>query len=153
MTTLTLEAANTAETEAFGMRLSALLPPLRLIFVRGPLGAGKTTFVRGLLRGLGHEGVVKSPTFTLVEPYNFGEVSLYHFDLYRLTQPQELEFLGLRDYLAGDNICIVEWPERAGGILPAPDLDVMIQLNDKQGRLVQLQSHSRQGEAVLGGFR
>lgn len=152
MTTRRVETQTEAETEALGERLASALPLVHLIYVRGALGAGKTTFVRGLLRGLGHEGPVKSPTFTLVEPYHVGGVSLCHFDLYRLKDPEELEFLGMRDYLGSDTVCVVEWPERAGAVLPAPDIDVMIRSTNNRGREVQLQGHSQAGDAALARF-
>lgn len=153
MSTLTLETASEPQTEALGARVAVWLPHVRLIYVRGPLGAGKTVFVRGLLRGLNYAGPVKSPTFTLVEPYDFTGFTLCHFDLYRIEDPHELEFLGLRDYLSGDNVCVVEWPERAGAVLPRPDLDVIIQPNGNQGRKVQLQAYTPPGEAGLNGLR
>ncbi|HEX7045748.1 MAG TPA: tRNA (adenosine(37)-N6)-threonylcarbamoyltransferase complex ATPase subunit type 1 TsaE [Burkholderiales bacterium] len=144
-----LETRDEAETEALGARLAPSLPVVRLIYVRGPLGAGKTTFVRGLLRGLGHDEAVRSPTFTLVEPYRTGGVDLYHFDLYRLKDPEELEFLGMRDYLGSDAVCVIEWPERAGTVLPAPDIDVMIRPTNNQGRAVELRAHTQAGNAAL----
>lgn len=147
---LTLDLPDEAATERLGARLAQALPRLRLLYVRGPLGAGKTTLVRGLLRALGHAGAVKSPTFTLVEPYALEGFTLYHFDLYRLEDPEELEFLGMRDYLQGNDVCVVEWPERAGAVLPLPDLDVMIRLNNNRGRSVQLEAHTEAGEALLG---
>jgi tRNA threonylcarbamoyladenosine biosynthesis protein TsaE len=146
---LRVETANEAQTEAFGARLAAFLPGVHLIYVRGPLGAGKTTLVRGLLTGLGHTGPVTSPTFTMIEPYEVAGVALFHFDLYRIEDPAELEFLGLRDYLQSENVCIVEWPERAGDVLPPPDLDVMIRSSNDRGRVLQLQAHSEIGEAAL----
>ncbi|MEK7262693.1 MAG: tRNA (adenosine(37)-N6)-threonylcarbamoyltransferase complex ATPase subunit type 1 TsaE, partial [Pseudomonadota bacterium] len=112
--------------EALGGRFASALGNLKLVTLDGPLGAGKTTLVRGLLHALGHRGTVKSPTFTLVEPYEIGSRRFYHFDLYRLNDPRELEFLGIRDYLAGSDLCVVEWAERAGRLLPAPDVAVMI---------------------------
>lgn len=153
MDTLTVETTGEADTEALGRRLAAALPAVRLIHVRGPLGAGKTTFVRGVLRGLGHEGPVKSPTFTLVEPYRVGEVGVAHFDLYRIRDPAELEFLALRDYVGSGDVCLIEWPEHAHGALPMPDLEVMIEPRNNRERDVRFSAHSPSGEAALRMLR
>ncbi len=149
MATVQFASADEAQTEALGARLAAVLPRAIMLYLHGPLGAGKTTLVRGLLRGLGHAGPVTSPTFTLVEPYELDNVRVFHFDFYRVADPAELEFLGLRDYFDGNSVCIVEWPERAGAVLPTPDLDVMIRLSNDRGRVLQLQSHSDIGAAAL----
>lgn len=151
MRTLERRVASAGEMEALGAALAARAAQLRLVYLRGPLGAGKTTLVRGLLRALGHDGAVKSPTFTLVEAYDFGELTVNHFDLYRLKEPEELEYLGLRDYLREGSLCVVEWPERAGALLPLPDVEVMIDIRDG-ARRVQLIAHNRDGEAALGGL-
>lgn len=147
-----LKSANADATERCGARLAPGLTAPGLLSIRGALGAGKTTLVRGLLRGLGYDGPVKSPTFTLVEPYEFSAFALYHFDLYRLKHPQELEFMGWRDYLEGNSVCVVEWPERGGALLPVPDLDVMIQTNNGE-RSVRLSTHTPVGEAWLRGLK
>lgn len=97
-----------------------------LITLKGELGAGKTTLTRGILRGYGYEGAVKSPTYTLVEPYEFDQCHIYHFDLYRLADPDEFEFLGIEDYFQPDNLCIVEWPERAENFLPQADIELQL---------------------------
>lgn len=143
--------ATEADMEALGGRFASAVGKLKLVTLNGPLGAGKTTFVRGLLRALGHAGTVKSPTFTLVEPYELHGRRFFHFDLYRLKEPGELEFLGIRDYLAGPDLCVVEWAERAKGLLPAPDVAVMI-APANNGRSVTVTAHTPRGEAWLGGF-
>jgi len=143
-------ASTAVEMEALGARFGAHVGQVRLVNIHGPLGAGKTTFVRGLLRALGHEGAVKSPTFTLVEPYDLKDISVYHFDLYRLNDPQELEFIGLRDYLHGQGLCVVEWAERAQDLLPTPDMDIMISIPPNgTGRRVQMTARTAAGQAAL----
>lgn len=120
-----------------GAALAARLAPTDLVVVAGDLGAGKTTLVRGILRGLGHEGPVPSPTFTLLEPYRINGVDVIHADLYRLKDPDELEMLGMRDYL-GACLCLVEWPERAGGWLPEPDWRIDLSGSGEAGRSLRL---------------
>jgi tRNA threonylcarbamoyladenosine biosynthesis protein TsaE len=119
-----------------------------IVFLRGGLGAGKTTLAGAYLRGLGHAGAVKSPTYTLVEPYDVAGRAVYHFDLYRLNDPEELEFLGVRDYLQGRGVCLVEWPERGAGLLTPADVDIHLQAAD-EGRILTLESHSKEGDAML----
>lgn len=152
MPTAEREVASVAEMEALGAKLAAQVGKARLINLHGPLGAGKTTLVRGMLHGLGHAGAVKSPTFTLVEPYVFGDRRFYHFDLYRLNDPGELEFLGLRDYLDGNGVCVVEWAERAQGVLPSPDADIMIEPTET-GRMVRITTFTPQGDVLLEALR
>ena len=149
---LTLTAATVEEMEVLGGRIARGLCAGMVIFLHGDLGAGKTTLVRGILRGLGYTGAVKSPTYTLVESYELDGRLIYHFDLYRLSQPEELEFLGIRDYLEGQGICLMEWAERGAGILPRPDVDVSIERVDDK-RIVQLHSYTESGAVLSGGLK
>ena len=118
--------ADAQATEAFGARLAECCRGGLLVFLHGDLGAGKTTLVRGLLRGLGYTGPVKSPTFTLIEPYHLTSRTVFHFDLYRVADPEELEYMGARDYFRERAVCLIEWPERASGWLTRPDLEVRL---------------------------
>ena len=118
------------------------------IFLSGDLGAGKTTLTRGLVRGYGIAGAVKSPTYTLVEPYEQPGCNLYHFDLYRLADPEEVEFLGVADYFDEANLCVIEWAEKGKGFLPASDLDITLS-HEGTGRRVHWQARSSRGETIV----
>lgn len=145
-----IEVSNETEMLRYGGMLAAACQFPCMIYLSGPLGAGKTTFVRGFLTALGHRGSVKSPTYTLVEPYQLQVGPCYHFDLYRLTGGEELENMGIRDYLATHACCLVEWPERGSGVLPEPDLAVNIEYGPQaQGRQLLLQGHTTRGVAIL----
>ena len=117
-----------AETEALGASLAPLLQRRAggVIYLEGPLGTGKTTLTRGLLRAMGVQGSIRSPTYTLLEPYEIQNCRLLHMDLYRLNHPLELEQLGLRDYPPSQCWWLVEWPERGAGFLPPPDLRITL---------------------------
>lgn len=135
--------------QALGARLAEACGsgPL-LIFLEGELGAGKTTLARGFLHALGHRGAVKSPTYTLVEPYEIGGRRVYHLDLYRVADPDELEYLGLREMLAEDAILLIEWPERGEGWLPPPDLRIRL-LHAGDARRVEITSRGARGMALM----
>lgn len=142
------EDAMVAAGEALGRALKAG----GVVFFHGDLGSGKTTMCRGVLRAWGHRGAVKSPTYTLVEPYRYRGTDLYHFDLYRLGDPEELDYIGIRDYFEQDNVCLVEWPEKGEGALPEADLDIFLSGEGDQ-RQVRLASSSPRGDRITGSLR
>lgn len=133
---------------AFGEALGLALKGHGRVYLEGDLGAGKTTLTRGVLRAYGYQGAVKSPTYTLVEPYELVEQRIYHLDLYRISDPEELEFIGGRDVLADDALCLIEWPSRGEGWLPAADLRIELSVTG-QGRLALLTAGSTFGESVV----
>jgi tRNA threonylcarbamoyladenosine biosynthesis protein TsaE len=143
---VTLYLADEQAMSDFGARIARVTQGNGLIFLEGNLGMGKTTLSRGIIRGLGHVGSVKSPTFTLVEPYEIGDIRAFHFDLYRLVDPEELEFLGIRDYFEDDALCLIEWPDKGAGFLPKPDLTITISPQDS-GRSLKILAQGSRGEA------
>jgi len=140
--------ADEAATLALGKSIANGLVPGMLIALHGPLGAGKTTLARGVLRGLGYEGRVKSPTYALVELYELSRLDLYHFDLYRFAQPEELIESGLQEAFDGSNVCIVEWAERAGSLLPVADLEVHLEMANG-GRTARMTARTENGRLCL----
>lgn len=171
---LTIRLKDESATVRLGESLGRAAAGGAIVFLQGTLGAGKTTLCRGVLRAFGHQGAVKSPTYTLVEAYEFPSRHIYHFDLYRLGDPEELEYMGIRDYFSPDNLCLIEWPERGAGFLPAADLEVKVsvarpadtgpadQENPAQGetgspprteRKAQIIAHTATGQAVLKALR
>lgn len=139
--------ADETETLAMAARLTRHIAPGSVVFLEGNLGAGKTTLVRGYLRALGYQGAVKSPTFTLVEEYSLPTGTVYHFDLYRLTHPEELYSLGISDYLTADAISFIEWPERGLGVLPEADLTIKLHIDGYQ-RLIEIDQKAQSGDSV-----
>lgn len=150
-----LKLTDSEQTEAAGVALARAVqdarPGFLCVCLEGDLGAGKTTFSRGFLRGMGHEGRVPSPTYTLVEPYEVEGFRVYHLDLYRLQEGAELEYLGIEEMTEPGSILLVEWPSRAGDSLPEMDLQAELKVIS-EGRMLQLSSHSAVGERVREEF-
>lgn len=149
---MTRYLASEADTLALGAELASAIRPGMAIYLSGDLGAGKTTLARGLLRGLGYEGKVKSPTFTLVEVYEVSRLYLYHFDFYRINHPRELEEAGFREYFNPASVCLVEWPEKAAAELPAADLKILLQV-EGPGRRVGICAATEAGKLCLERIR
>ncbi|MCH4294552.1 tRNA (adenosine(37)-N6)-threonylcarbamoyltransferase complex ATPase subunit type 1 TsaE [Shewanella sp. 3B26] len=148
MTDVKIFLENDAQTVEIGQKLAQRIRPPLTLYLTGELGAGKTTLSRGLIQSLGHKGAVKSPTYTLVEPYELPGVEVYHFDLYRLADPEELEFMGIRDYFSDTSLCIVEWPDRGQGLLPEADLHLHLAYSGA-GRELNIHAGSEAGRAVI----
>ena len=145
---ITLRLPNEAATLNLGSRLAQSLQAGTTVYLYGDLGAGKTTLVRGLLHAAGHQGKVKSPTYTLVEPYEIANKMFYHFDLYRFNDEEEWEAAGFRDHFNQNTICLVEWPEKAGNLIPYADVEIHL-APDAEGRVVNLKSNTEIGTECL----
>lgn len=147
-----VEVTSLDETQALAIALSKAVKDSQssgvIFHLEGDLGAGKTTFSRFFIQALGHKGTVKSPTYTLVEPYELADITVYHFDLYRLADPEELEFMGVRDYFAEDTVCLVEWPQKGGELLACADLVITIKSVGEQ-RQFCLDGLTSKGEDIL----
>ncbi|POZ62531.1 tRNA (adenosine(37)-N6)-threonylcarbamoyltransferase complex ATPase subunit type 1 TsaE [Chromobacterium alticapitis] len=135
-------------TLALGAAFAAAARPGLVVHLLGDLGAGKTTFTRGLLAALGHQGKVKSPTYTLVESYPFPDYSVHHFDLYRFADPEEWNDAGFSEYFGQDSLCLVEWPDKAEGLLPAADLTLELAVTGS-GRTYHFQAQTQTGQSCL----
>lgn len=145
--------ANAEQTEQLGAALGSALQSRGLVFLVGELGAGKTTLVRGLLRHMGFTGSTKSPTYTLVEPYEFDEHKVYHFDLYRLADPEELEYIGIDEYLTEAlALSLIEWPEKGGNWLPEPHIRVELSYDKDQRQATIISQHQALLEKVSVAF-
>jgi len=149
---LTLTLIDVTTTEKLGAVLADVLPEGVLVFLTGELGTGKTTLVRGVLRALGYQGAVKSPTYTLLEEYSLAGREIIHFDLYRLIDPEELELIGIRDYFNDKACCFVEWPARGEGYLPPEDLLVWMS-HRGSGREVRISATSNRGKEMVGSIQ
>jgi len=147
-----LELADESATLRLGAALAGGITPGRVMHLSGELGSGKTTLVRGLLRELGHAGRVKSPTYPLVELYVVSRLHLYHFDFYRFKDRSEWQESGFREYFNEHTACVVEWPERAGGLLPPPDLALRLEIAG-HGRRAWLSAGTPGGAAWLARSR
>ncbi len=144
-----MRLAQESATQDLGARVAKYCPSPLIIYLSGELGTGKTTFARGFIRAFGHAGIVKSPTFSLVEAYSLTDVTLYHFDLYRLQDARELEYLGIRDLSAeADAICLIEWPERAAICVPKADLKFVFR-HSGDCRDIQYHAESAQGQSII----
>ena len=148
MKSVQLSAQGEAAMVALGGRLAQALIGGLVIYLKGDLGMGKTTLCRGIIQSLGHAGAVKSPTYTLIEPYQLENLAINHFDLYRLVDAEELEFMGIRDYFGVNSVALVEWPERGKGILPPADLVITI-AREGAGRILQLNADTAAGAEML----
>ncbi|OUR89623.1 tRNA (adenosine(37)-N6)-threonylcarbamoyltransferase complex ATPase subunit type 1 TsaE [Gammaproteobacteria bacterium 42_54_T18] len=148
MKEFSVSVASEDELVAYGEVLGKALNGGLVVYLRGDLGAGKTTFSRGVLHAFGHQGPVKSPTYTLVEPYEFSECTVYHFDLYRIADPEELEFMGIREYFDENSVCLLEWPDKGEGVIPKPDVELTIEKR-RQTRYLRLSGESEKGQAIV----
>jgi len=150
--TLRYDLVDSEATIAMGNTLAQLIKDeLKkgvIVYLHGDLGAGKTTLTRGFVQGMGHKGNVKSPTYTLVEPYELNAWNVYHFDLYRLADPEELEYIGIRDYFEENSCCFIEWPEKGEGLLPKPDLIITIEYVGAQ-RQITLESKTELSQLLV----
>jgi len=150
--TKTFLLVDEAATIAMGSQLANLvkneLKQGLVVYLNGDLGAGKTTLTRGFVQGMGHQGHVKSPTYTLVEPYELDHWQVYHFDLYRLSDPEELEYMGIRDYFNDNCCCFIEWPEKGQGMLADADLIINMAYSDEQ-RMITLNAGTDLGRHTL----
>lgn len=142
------ELANEEETLALAKKFSQVLQTPLVVYLQGELGAGKTAFCRGIIQALGHSGAVKSPTYTLVEPYQLQGWRIHHFDLYRLADSEELEYMGIRDYFSEDTLNFIEWPDKGYGWLPGADIEIRIEYAGT-GRKLTFSALTEAGQKII----
>ena len=147
-----IKLADEPATLRAGATLAANCETGATVWLTGTLGAGKTTLSRGWLQALGHQGAVKSPTYTSVEPYSLACGSVYHFDLYRLNDPEELELMGIRDYFSAAYLCLIEWPEKGDGLLPLPDLSIDLAHEPDGSRMMRCVAYSERAQRWLAAL-
>ena len=145
---LSIELKDEQSTQHLGEMIAKYLQAPLICYLQGDLGVGKTRIVRAIIQSLGYSGNVKSPTYTLVEPYQLQDFTAYHFDLYRLSDPEELDYLGIRDYFDEQSICFIEWPEKGKGWLADADISISLEYLG-QGRQCEIISHSNIGLTLL----
>ncbi len=145
---LRFHTPDTQATQQLAARLADCCQDAMVFYLEGTLGAGKTTFSQGFIRQLGVSGRIKSPTYTLVEPYEAPPWRIFHFDLYRLADPEELEFIGIRDYFDDDCICLIEWPDKGQGLLAPADIIIRLEIQG-DARAIALHAQSARGEHLL----
>ncbi len=141
--------ATAEDMEVLGADFASVIGGGGVIFLHGPLGAGKTTWVRGFLHARGHVGAVKSPTYTLVESYPLADGLVHHFDLYRLGDPEELEYMGIRDYFSDDMLCLVEWPERGAGVIGRADIELTLSYRGSERELTVCATSEKGRKIIL----
>ena len=149
----TLHLQDEAATLSLGAALAAVVKPGMTVFLSGELGAGKTTLTRGLLLALGYTGRVKSPTYGLVELYVVSGLYLYHFDFYRFKEAREFGDAGLWEHFGEHSLCVVEWPEKAQGQLPVPDLNITLEISDAGGRTAEVASATESGQRCFDALK
>ena len=148
---LELDLLSPAATDELGAQLAPLLSGGGVVYLYGDLGAGKTSLARAILKSLGYQGRVKSPTYTLVEPYELEPMTVYHMDLYRLSDPGELEYLGIREMIDETVLCLIEWPDHGAGYISRPDLIIKLEYLSA-GRSVTLDANTERGVRILGSM-
>ena len=149
---ISIELKDEQSTQHLGELIAKYLQAPLICYLQGDLGVGKTRIVRAIIQSLGYSGNVKSPTYTLVEPYQLETVTVYHFDLYRLSDPEELDYLGIRDYFDEQSICFIEWPDKGKGWLADADISIFLEYLG-EGRRCQITAQTKAGTILLNKLK